>query len=90
MVVAIDEQTFAALPCCSPIDRRFLASLINHIDQGGPNATGIDISRDQPSGPIKDIKMLQIIQASNSAIVLAYAESSDGIAEKQDKFLNSL
>lgn len=87
VVVAIDEQTLAALPYRSPIDRGFLASLIRHIDQGAPKSIGIDILIDQPSEPIKDSKLLQVIQTSISPVVLAYAESSDGLTEQQDKFL---
>ena len=87
VVVAIDEQTLATLPYRSPIDRGFLASLISHIDRGSPKSIGIDILLDQPSEPTKDSDLLQTIQASNSPVVLAYAEKSDGLTEQQDRFL---
>ncbi|MDX1540366.1 MAG: CHASE2 domain-containing protein, partial [Geminicoccaceae bacterium] len=54
VVVAIDEAALAELPYRSPIDRAFLATVLQAILDVGPAAIGIDILFDRPSEPAKD------------------------------------
>ncbi|MEM9357474.1 MAG: adenylate/guanylate cyclase domain-containing protein [Pseudomonadota bacterium] len=87
VIVAIDEPTLATLPYRSPIDRRFLAELIQHIDKGAPRAIGIDILFDQASEPAKDQQLLKMLRSPTSTTIVAYADEADGLTPKQAAFL---
>jgi adenylate cyclase len=54
VVIGITEETLAALPYRSPIDRGFLADLINALAQKGVRAVGLDVVLDRPTEPMKD------------------------------------
>src|SRR5690242_9909410 len=48
-IAAITEGTLAGLPYRSPIDRQFLASLINQLADDGVAAIGLDVLLDRPT-----------------------------------------
>ena len=50
-MVAIGEDSFVALACRSPVDRAFLADLIERLRAAKVRAIGIDILFDQPTIP---------------------------------------
>ncbi|MEM7747857.1 MAG: adenylate/guanylate cyclase domain-containing protein, partial [Pseudomonadota bacterium] len=88
IVVAIDEPTLATLPYRSPIDRSFLAQLILHIGKGAPRVIGIDILFDQASEPDKDQQLQDVLRATKSPVIVAYASETDGLTPKQSAYLN--
>jgi class 3 adenylate cyclase len=53
-IVAITEATLAAQVCRSPVDRAFLAQLIDRIGADGPAAIGLAVLLDQPSDAAGD------------------------------------
>jgi len=86
VLVAIDEDTLAKLPYRSPVDRTFLAQIIEKIDAAGPRAIGIDLLIDQPSEPAKDAELLAALKNAKSPIVMGFATASDGLTEQQIAF----
>jgi adenylate cyclase len=83
VVVAITEETLAAFPYRSPIDRAFLAELIERLDSAGARAIGLDILIDQPSDPQKDARFFQALDGAATPVVLALATRDDGLTERQ-------
>ena len=87
VVVTISEETLAALPYRSPIDRAFLANVIEHIMSAKPKAIGIDILFDQPTEKTKDDLLRSVLATSRSKVVLASANQSDGLTDDQSRYL---
>ncbi len=87
VIVTIDEDTLAALPYRSPVDRAYLANLIATIDAADPRAIGIDILFDQPTEPAKDAALQKQLRATRAPLVVAYAGTSDGLTEAQAAYL---
>ena len=87
VVVAITEETLAGFPYRSPIDRAFLAGLIERLDAAGARAIGLDILIDQPSDPQKDSRFFQALDASATPVVLALATRDDGLTDRQADYV---
>lgn len=87
VVIAITEDTLADFPYRSPIDRGFLAALIERLDKAGARAIGIDILFDQPSEAEKDKRLFAAIDAASAPVVLAAARSRDGLTERQAAYV---
>lgn len=87
--VTITEDTLTQFPYRSPIDRGFLAGLVEHIAQAGPRAIGLDILFDQPTEPEKDKRLTDVIEASPVPIVIATAGIEDGLSQSQTDYLNA-
>ena len=77
VVAAITEETLAGFPYRSPIDRAFLAGLIERLDAAGARTIGLDILIDQPSDQQKDARFFQALDASATPVVLAVAPTPE-------------
>jgi class 3 adenylate cyclase/CHASE2 domain-containing sensor protein len=69
-VIGITEATLATLPYRSPIDRRFLAGLIDDLLAAEPAAIGIDILIDRPTEPEKDTALHDAMRRAGNKLVL--------------------
>lgn len=87
VLVTVTEDTLEGFPYRSPIDRDFLAALIERIDSGGPRAIGIDVLFDQPTEPEKDAVLAAALRDAKSPVVIAAAERADGLTEQQAQYL---
>ncbi|MGI9402413.1 MAG: CHASE2 domain-containing protein, partial [Rhizobiaceae bacterium] len=87
--VTITEDTLSEFPYRSPIDRGFLADLVEHIAQAGPKAIGLDILFDQPTEPEKDERLTEVLANSPVPIVIATAGVEDGLSQNQADYLES-
>jgi adenylate cyclase len=87
VLVTVTEETLAALPYRSPIDRGFLADLIEHIGKAQPRAVGIDILFDQPTEPQKDERLARVLEEARFPLVVASAEAADGLTQRQIDWL---
>jgi len=56
VIIAVTEETLAALPYRSPLDRRFVSELLRTLEGKSARALGLDLLFDQPSEPDKDIE----------------------------------
>jgi adenylate cyclase len=89
VIVAITEETLASLPYRSPIDREFLAKLIEHIGKAGPRAVGIDILFDQATERPKDEDLERVLENAQFPVVIASAEDADGLTDSQVTYLKN-
>lgn len=87
VLVTVTEETLAGFPYRSPVDRGFLAALIERIDAGGPRAIGVDVLFDQPSEPEKDAALEAALLGAKSPVVIAAAGQADGLTEQQARYL---
>ncbi len=86
-IVAIDEASMAKLPYRSPVDRGFLAEVVDALDTAGAAAIGLDILLDQPTEPEKDAQLAQAIRAFDGPVVLAWADARSGMTQAQSEWL---
>lgn len=89
IVVAITEDTLAGLPYRSPVDRGFIADLVEWLDSAGVRAIGIDMLFDQPTESAKDNRLREVLLAAKAPIVVAWADAADQLTESQTAFLSA-
>ncbi len=87
--IAVTEETLAAFPYRSPLDRRLVSDLLRTPQDKGARAIGLDILLDQPSEPDKDVELRETLRALSSPVVVVSAEMSDGLTELQVAFMAS-
>ncbi|MBK8175110.1 MAG: adenylate/guanylate cyclase domain-containing protein [Rhodospirillales bacterium] len=88
VIVAVTEDTLAALPYRSPLDRDFLAGLIERLEDAGARAIGLDILLDQPTEPEKDAHLSRVIETAPIPIIAGYATPTDLLTPRQAAFLD--
>ncbi|MEN9773501.1 MAG: hypothetical protein RL322_571 [Pseudomonadota bacterium] len=89
VVVAVTEETLRLFRYRSPIDRRFLAELLERIDQAGASAIGLDILLDQATEPEKDDELRRALDAMRTPTVVSYTRSNEIVDERQIDFLDA-
>lgn len=88
-VVAITEATMARLPYRSPVDRGFLADVLEAIRDAGVGAVAFDILFDQPTEAEKDVRLAQAIRDFPAPVVVAWGDARAGLTEKQQAWLDA-
>jgi len=88
-VVTVSEETLTAFPYRSPLDRRFLSTLIRVLETKGARLVAVDILLDQASEPEKDRELAETLRSLSIPVVVASAETSDGLTERQADFIDS-
>jgi class 3 adenylate cyclase/CHASE2 domain-containing sensor protein len=68
-IVGITEETLAAFPYNSPIDRGFLAGLIDQLAAAGAAAVGLDVLLDRPTEPAKDAALRRALTRTDMPVV---------------------
>ncbi len=86
-VLTITEDTLALFPYRSPVDREFLAQLIDVLGKSGARAVGLDILIDQPTEPGKDAALVEAIRRFDGPVVVAYADERAGLRPAQQAHL---
>lgn len=89
VVVTVTEETLAAFAYRSPLDRRFLAHLLRTLEEKGAAFIGLDILLDQPSEPEKDAELGEMLRGLSIPLVVAWADATDGLGERQSAFMQS-
>ena len=88
VLVLIDETTLTRFPYRSPIDRGFLADLIDGLAALRPRAIGVDLLLDQATEPAKDdILLTRLAARRGPPIVMAVADAGDGLTSPQEAWL---
>ncbi|MBD1548311.1 adenylate/guanylate cyclase domain-containing protein [Roseibium aggregatum] len=90
VIVTLTEDTLAQFPYRSPIDRGFLADLIDTLAAAGPKAIGLDILLDSPSDPDKDRKLFEAIDRASSPVILAVAKGAKLLTDRQYAYLQEV
>lgn len=85
VIIGITEETLAILPNRSPIDRRFLADLIDALVARQVRAIGLDILLDRPSEG--DAQLISAI--ARAPVVLASAGPDTPLLEQQRRELEA-
>ncbi|MDF1735590.1 MAG: CHASE2 domain-containing protein, partial [Minwuia sp.] len=86
-IVTFTETTLAALPYRSPLDREFLASLLDGLAKVGVRSVGFDILFDQATEPEKDQRLIDAIRRFPGPVIVAWADSRAGLIEAQSAWL---
>lgn len=88
VVVAIDEPTLAQFPYRSPVDRAFIANLVQAMEKKGAKVIGVDVIMDQSTEPEKDELLKSVIRATKTPLFLSYSSKSNIVTEDQLAYLN--
>ncbi len=86
VILAITEETLQRLPYRSPVDRGFLAGILEELAQAKVRAVGFDILFDQPTEPEKDALFRRTVAAMPFPVVLGWTDPETGLTEKQYAF----
>jgi adenylate cyclase len=89
VIAAITEETLATFPYRSPVDRGFLADLVETLEHAGAKAIGIDVLLDQPTEPAKDERFREVLNSATVPIVVGMATADDQLTKDQLAFLDS-
>lgn len=87
IVVALDEETVSQFAYRSPIDRAFIADLIERIDGAGAKALGVDVLVDQVSEPEKDDRLYKVIRDSRTPLHFSFTSDPTFVTEPQLEFM---
>lgn len=89
VVVAVTEDTLKQFPYRSPIDRAFLADLLQTLAARGPKAIGLDILFDQPTEAEKDKALSDTLKSLSVPLVVSYTDNSGLVSEEQRAYLDA-
>ncbi len=88
VIIGIDEKSLSRFPYRSPVDREFVANLVQTLDKAGARAIGVDILLDQPTEADKDRKLYRALRETRAPVVMAWAEAPDSLTSAQIAFLD--
>ena len=83
VIVTITEDTLATLPYRSPVDRGFLADLVEALIAKKPKAIGLDILFDQRTEAGKDERLREIMRGSPIPVIVGWTDKATGLTESQ-------
>jgi class 3 adenylate cyclase/CHASE2 domain-containing sensor protein len=86
VVLAITEDTLAQFPFRSPIDRGFLADVLDLLAARNVKAVGMDILFDQPTLADADTKFLAAAHRFKAPLVVSWTDRATQLTEKQYAF----
>jgi class 3 adenylate cyclase len=87
IILAITDDTLSALPYRSPVDRGFLAELVNILRAREVRAIGLDILFDRPTEPAKDARLRDALAAVNQPLVVAWADERLDVSAGDQEYL---
>jgi len=88
VIIGITEETLALFPYREPVDRGFLADLLETIAAKHPRAVGVDILFDQPTEEEKDDRLKKVIAEYPVPIVFSYTDKAEEVSDDQLEYLN--
>ncbi|MDF1719171.1 MAG: adenylate/guanylate cyclase domain-containing protein [Minwuia sp.] len=86
-IVTFTETTLASLPYRSPLDRAFLAGLLDGLAAVNVRSVGFDILFDQATEPAKDQQLIDAIRRFPGPVIVAWADARAGLIEAQSAWL---
>jgi adenylate cyclase len=89
VVIGITEDTLAAFPYRSPIDRGFLADVIDALARDGVAAIGLDVVLDRPTEPAKDAALRRALTRTNVPVVAVSIAPDTAMAPDRRRFLQA-
>ena len=88
LVLTITDETLSQFPYRSPVNRTFLAELVNLLSDKGARGIGIDILFDQPTEPEADQALARALAAAKPPVYVAYADQ-EHINPEQQRYLDT-
>ncbi|MEY3202349.1 MAG: hypothetical protein RIR70_1899 [Pseudomonadota bacterium] len=88
VIAALIEDTVTQFAYRSPIDRAFLAGLLETLEKKGARVIGVDILIDQPTEPDKDALLKRTLQALKTPFFFSYTNTPSIVNEAQLAFMN--
>lgn len=88
VIVGITEDTLAMFPYREPVDRGFLADLLEYLETKHPRAIGMDILFDQGTEEDKDDRLRQVIANYKIPLVISYTDNPDEVNDDQLDYVN--
>ena len=87
VIATITEETMAALEYRSPVDRAFMANIVETLRQKGAQVIGVDFLFDQPTVKEKDEALRQALDKWPVSPVVAWAGYEEGLTKKQVDYI---
>ena len=87
VVAAITESTLSRFAYRSPVDRAFLADMLEALDKKQPRAIGIDLLFDQPTEIAKDDRLRATLRAMKTPVFVSYSNDPAVVDEDQRAYL---
>ncbi|MEO1017970.1 MAG: adenylate/guanylate cyclase domain-containing protein [Pseudomonadota bacterium] len=87
VIIALTDQTLAAMPCRSPIDRRLLSRVIDELRAKNVAAIGVDVLLDQPTNPGADGRLRESLEGAGAPVVVISADEATPLTEGQEAHL---
>ena len=88
-ILTLTEDTLAQFPYRSPVDRDFLAALVEKLNRAGAKALGVDILFDQATEPGKDDRLRAALRDFKGPVVVAWADERAGLRPAQRDWLDA-
>jgi class 3 adenylate cyclase/CHASE2 domain-containing sensor protein len=89
VVIGIDEETISRFPYRSPVDRAFLADLLQYLDGLGLRAIGLDVLFDQPTETDKDERLRATLSALRTPLAVSHVDTASIVNEQGLQYLNA-
>ena len=86
VVLTITEETLATFKYRSPVQRKFLADLLELLDPLQAKAVGLDLIFDQPTDPGEDARLQETMRALKTPLVVAIGDERAGFTAAQLNF----
>lgn len=90
VIVAITEETLREFPYRAPVNRTFLAQLLEDIDRHAPERIGLDIVIDRPSDPTSDDRLANTIAGLESDLTVAASTGANDVSGFEASLLGSV
>jgi class 3 adenylate cyclase len=88
VIVAVTEDTLEQFPYRSPVDRGFLAKLLQTLQEREVKIIGLDVLFDQPTEPDKDALLKDTIANLKVPLFVSYTDSPAIVDQTQLQYLN--
>lgn len=89
VIAAIGDETLSRFPYRSPIDRGFLAGLVQVLERDGARAIGLDVIFDRPTEPEKDAALRSVLDHATVPVLLLAVAPETPLGDGQRRFLDS-
>lgn len=86
VLLTITEDTLATFPYRFPVDRGFLAGLLDFLGATGARAVGLDILFDQPTEAAKDDAFRAAAQRFPGTLLVGWTDRDTGLTQRQAEF----
>lgn len=89
VIIGLTEETLGLLPYRSPLDRGFLARLIETLSARGASVIGLDIVFDQPTEPDKDQALDTVLRQVPTPVVIGSITDDTLLPPAQRRYLEA-